>query len=83
MAEVKSVICDMCGAPNAERWAITKRPLKPWVIDLCSMCATPLLSMRENARSGEGSARPYRRLQKTPLKRAQEGRRRQKTPTRE
>lgn len=67
MAEVKSIVCDMCGASDAQRWQIGQRPLKPWVIDLCAECAAPLHAMRQNARSGEGGSRPYRRLSKTPV----------------
>jgi hypothetical protein len=68
MAEVRTVVCDLCGGSDAERWAITKRHLKPWVIDLCDQCAQPLAAMRERGRAGDGGARPYRRLRKTPVK---------------
>lgn len=67
MAEVKSVICDICGGQDAERWAISKRPLKGWAIDLCAEHAAPLMDMRKHAHTGEGGVRPYRRLGKTPI----------------
>ena len=68
MAEVRTVVCDVCGGPDAERWSVTKRPLKGWTVDLCPVHAEPLVALREHARAGEGGTRPYRRLRKTPVK---------------
>jgi hypothetical protein len=65
MAEIKTVVCDSCGGTPAVAWAMGERGRKPWVVDLCSTCATPLLGWQKHARSGEGQRRPYRRVSKT------------------
>lgn len=41
MAEVRSVVCDLCGGANASTYGITV-PGKPKVrVDLCVSCAEP------------------------------------------
>lgn len=65
MAEVRYRVCDQCGEGPSETYAIQQRPNKPWVVDLCSTHAEPLLAFREIAHIPEGGRRVYRSLKKT------------------
>lgn len=64
MAEVKSLVCDVCGGPDASGYTISRRPGAPWIIDLCEGCATPLSEMQSKGRPPAGKKRPYRKYGK-------------------
>lgn len=61
MAEVKSLVCDVCGEADASGYTISRRPGSPWIIDLCGTCAEPLRVMQERGRAPAGKKRPYRK----------------------
>jgi len=68
VAEVKTLVCDMCGESPAEGYALRKRPGAEFIIDLCSKCATPFRDWQAAGRAPAGKKRPYRKYGgKTPV----------------
>ena len=65
MAEIKSVVCDVCGSAPAETWMVARKPNTPWVVDLCEEHAGPLASTRQYGRHNP-TRRTYRRYGKVP-----------------
>jgi hypothetical protein len=65
MAEVRSVICDMCGQQPAVTYSIGEQAKTPWIVDLCADCAAPVGQWRDHGRHA-GSKRAYRRFTKVP-----------------
>lgn len=61
MAEVKSLVCDLCNTPDATGYIIGKRNGAPWIIDLCAVCEEPILVMQDRGRAPAGKKRPYRK----------------------
>ena len=60
MAEITSVVCDMCGATPASTYFIHKGTKNEWVIDLCDTCAKPIKDWEKKGRAPKGKRRPYR-----------------------
>lgn len=67
MAEIRTLVCDLCGATDAKTYAIAQHPGSPWMVDLCPDCAKPIDRWRDHARSGP-NRRAYRRFNKVPVK---------------
>ena len=61
MAEVRSLICDVCDQPNAVGYAIGQRGGALWEVDLCAVCAQPLTEWQTVGRMPETARRPYRK----------------------
>jgi hypothetical protein len=65
MAEIRNVVCDMCGGAPAKTYALAERPNVPWMVDLCESCSAPIRAWREHGRQGP-NRRAYRRFSKVP-----------------
>lgn len=65
MAEIRTVVCDLCGQADAKTYAIAQHPNSAWMVDLCDTCALPIDRWRDHARSGP-NRRAYRRFNKVP-----------------
>lgn len=61
MAEIKSLVCDICGGSDAVGYIIGKRQGAAWIIDLCDTCDEPIRAMQVKGRAPAGKKRPYRR----------------------
>jgi hypothetical protein len=67
MAEVKSLVCDVCGGADATGFGMRKRPGAEWIIDLCEKCSTPMRLWQDHGRAPAGKKRPYRKhMEKVP-----------------
>ena len=65
MAEIRSVVCDMCGGSDAKTYSVQELPNVAWMVDLCGDCAAPIRQWREYGRQGP-NRRAYRRFTKVP-----------------
>ena len=77
MAEVRSLICDICDTPDATGYTVGERGKAQWEIDLCSACAQPLAQWQAVGRMPHTSRRPYRKYK---VKATDASRRGEKTP---
>ena len=60
VAEITSVICDVCGSEPATSYFIHKGTKAEWVIDLCDSCSAPIREWEKKGRAPKGKRRPYR-----------------------
>jgi ribosome-binding protein aMBF1 (putative translation factor) len=63
MAELVTIVCDMCGSMGAIQWRVVKQDGAPWIVDLCSDCMEPIVAMQKKGRSPTGTRRPYRKYE--------------------
>jgi hypothetical protein len=60
VAEVTTIVCDVCGMVPATSYGIHKRTNAEWIIDLCDECATPIHDWEQKGRAPAGKRRKYR-----------------------
>ncbi len=66
MAEIRTIICDMCGNHNASEWTFKHKGKKQWVVDLCPLCSKPIVDIQKKGRAPKGaSLTPYKKYEAT------------------